>query len=147
MTSVCSFGLPRQVVSDKGSQFVSAEFEKFMKENGVKHLHSAPYYPSTNGLAERFVSHRNKPLRWKRGKVYVPSQQCLAEFLLMYCVTPHSATNASPSKLLMGRELRTHLDLLHPDCGCTVLEHQVSRRTNMTDTVVRETSMWVGVSW
>ena len=29
-----AFGLPRQVVSDNGPQFVSAEFEKFMKDNG-----------------------------------------------------------------------------------------------------------------
>ena len=42
-------------MSDNGPQFVSAEFEKFMKENGVKHFRSAPYHPSTNGLAERFV--------------------------------------------------------------------------------------------
>ncbi len=26
-----------------------------MKKNGIKHLTSAPYHPSTNGLAERFV--------------------------------------------------------------------------------------------
>ena len=56
--NVCSFGLPQQVVSENGPLFVSAEFKKFMKENGVKRLHSALiYHPSTNGLAERFVSH------------------------------------------------------------------------------------------
>ena len=58
----------------------------------------------------------------------VPSQQCLAEFLLTYQVTPHSTTNESLSKLLMGRELRTYLDLLHPDCGSTVLEHQSQQK-------------------
>ena len=26
-----------------------------MKVNGIKHIRSAPYHPSTNGLAERFV--------------------------------------------------------------------------------------------
>ena len=117
------FGLPQQVVSDNGPQFISAEFERFMKENGVKHVRSAPYHPSTNGLAERFVQSFKQALKTgeRRG---VPSQQCLAEFLLAYRVTPHSTTNESPSKLLMGRQLRTRLDLLHPDCGSTVMEHQ-----------------------
>ena len=26
-----------------------------MKRNGIKHIRSAPYHPSTNGTAERFV--------------------------------------------------------------------------------------------
>ena len=30
------FGLPEQ--SDNGSQFVSAEFEEFLKRNGVRHI-------------------------------------------------------------------------------------------------------------
>ena len=31
------FGLPQQLVNDNGPQFISVEFEKFLKENGVKH--------------------------------------------------------------------------------------------------------------
>ena len=102
------FGLPQQLVSDNGPQFISAKFEKFMKESGVKHVRSAPYYPSTNGLAERFVQLFKQALKVGKRKG-VPSQQCLAEFLLMYRVTPHSSTNESPSKLLMGRQLAEDL--------------------------------------
>ena len=47
--------LPEQLVSDNSPQLVSDEFQKFLKKNRVKHLHSAPYHPSSNGLAERFV--------------------------------------------------------------------------------------------
>ena len=50
-----SYGLPEQLVSDNGPQFVAEEFEYFLKSNGVKHIHSAPYHPSSNGLAEWFV--------------------------------------------------------------------------------------------
>lgn len=48
-------GVPSQLVSDNGPQFMSAEFSKFIALNGIKHITSAPYHPSTNGLAERFV--------------------------------------------------------------------------------------------
>ena len=48
-------GLPLQMVSDNGPQFVSEEFAKFMKSNGIHHIRSAPYHAATNGLAERMV--------------------------------------------------------------------------------------------
>ena len=49
------YGLPEQLVSDNGPQFTSEDFAYFMKANGIKHIRSAPYHPSSNGLAERFV--------------------------------------------------------------------------------------------
>ena len=47
------FGIPEQIVSDNGTQFVSDEFQAFVKFNGIRHITSAPYHPATNGLAER----------------------------------------------------------------------------------------------
>lgn len=51
----CRYGYPEQVVSDNEPQFTAEEFAIFMRSCGVKHARSAPYHPSTNGLAERFV--------------------------------------------------------------------------------------------
>ena len=48
-------GLPEICVSDNASCFTSEEFEVFMKKNGIKHVTSAPYHPSTNRYAERAV--------------------------------------------------------------------------------------------
>ena len=50
-----SYGLPEQVVSDNGPQFVSEEFRQFMRGNGIRHFQCAPYHPASNGLVERFV--------------------------------------------------------------------------------------------
>lgn len=38
----------------------------------------------------------------------------LARFLLGYRTTPHSATGVTPAEILIGRRLRTRLDILHP---------------------------------
>ena len=54
-TYFARYGLPEQLVSDNGPQFTSHEFETFIQQQGIKHIKSAPYHPSTNGLAERFV--------------------------------------------------------------------------------------------
>ena len=45
-------GLPKTIVSDNGLSLVSSEFKKFLQLNGICHITSAPYHPSTNGLAE-----------------------------------------------------------------------------------------------
>ncbi|CAG2213160.1 unnamed protein product [Mytilus edulis] len=61
-------GLPEQIVSDNGPQFVSAEFQTFTKMNGITHIKSAPYHPATNGLAERFVQTFKQSLKAMRGE-------------------------------------------------------------------------------
>lgn len=50
-----AYGLPKQIVSDNGPQFVSDEYTDLLKKNHIKGIRSAPYHPSTNGLAERFL--------------------------------------------------------------------------------------------
>ncbi|GFT69156.1 uncharacterized protein K02A2.6 [Trichonephila clavipes] len=54
--SFARFGLPRVLVSDNGSQFTSNEFQRFMHKNVVRHKTSAPFKPSSNGQAERYVA-------------------------------------------------------------------------------------------
>ena len=49
------YGIPQIMVSDNSTQFTSALFTQFCKGNGIHHKLSAPYHPSTNGEAERFV--------------------------------------------------------------------------------------------
>ena len=49
------FGIPMQLVSDNGPQFISNEFEQFMGMNGVKHIRCSAHHPCSNGGAERFV--------------------------------------------------------------------------------------------
>ena len=49
------FGLPENLVTDNGTQFTSAEFQKFLRDNDIQHTLTAPEYPATNSLAERYV--------------------------------------------------------------------------------------------
>ena len=45
-------------------------------------------------------------------------------FLLTYRVTAHATTDVAPSQLLMGRTLRTRLDLIHPRVKENVNDYQ-----------------------
>ena len=92
------YGLPRQVASDNGPQFTSAEFDHFLTSNGVKHLPTSPYHPSSNGAAERMVQTVKRAVQagLQRGDSL---ERSLATFLLSYQVTPHTTTGVSPSSL------------------------------------------------
>ena len=55
MKTFSSLGLPQILVTDNGPTFSSQEFACFIKANGIKHVTSIPYHPSSNGLAEKAI--------------------------------------------------------------------------------------------
>ena len=114
-------GLPVNIVSDNGPAFISEEFKEFCKLNGISHTFTAPYHPSSNGLAERAVQTFKG-----RIKKMNPSnlRKSLDRFLLNYRTTCHSTTHQTPSSLLMGREVLTGLDLLKPNLRNKVEQQQ-----------------------
>ena len=122
-------GLPQQLVTDNGPQFVSGEFATFMKMNGIKHIRCAPYHPSSNGAAERFVQTFKKAMKAGQGSAF-PLSQRVSNFLLTYRTTPHATTNETPSQLLMGRKIRTRLDLLRPDGERHVSSKQAQQKAD-----------------
>ena len=46
-TLFSTHGIPESIVSDNGSPFTSAEMKKFLTANGVRHITSSPYHPSS----------------------------------------------------------------------------------------------------
>ncbi|PFX16881.1 Uncharacterized protein K02A2.6 [Stylophora pistillata] len=54
-------GLPEEIVSDNGPQFIAQEFKDFLRYNHVKQILSAPYHPASNGEAERAYKNKRQP--------------------------------------------------------------------------------------
>ena len=99
-------GLPEELVTDNGPQFVAEDFAMFAKLNGIKHIRCAPYHPASNGLAERFVQSLKMALK---ASVHDGGslQRRVLNFLLNYRSTPHATTGVSPSSLFLHRQIRT----------------------------------------
>ena len=51
-TSFAIHGIPKRLVLDNGTFFMSSEFRTFCKSQGIIHTKSAPYHPSSTGLDE-----------------------------------------------------------------------------------------------
>jgi hypothetical protein len=121
------YGLPKVVVSDNGPQLTSAEMERFLRQNGVKHSFSPPYHPATNGAAERCVQTVKNVLK-KYLLESVGGDQALQNFLLSYRVTPHGTTNRSPAEMFLRRSPRTRFSMLKPDVTDIVREKQTAQK-------------------
>lgn len=108
------FGMPETLVSDNGTQFTSAEFAEFCTQNGIDQVRSPPYHPQSNGQAERFVDTFKRTLLKLKGEGTL--KENLETFLLSYRSTPNAALaeTKTPAEALMGRRLRTPLDLMRP---------------------------------
>ena len=112
LTIFARVGLPEEILSDGGPQFVSQVMELVLQTLGIKHSVSTPYHPQTNGLCERVngtiksliqkVATSN-PSAWDR---YLP---CV---LFAYREIPQETTQFSPFELVYGRLPRGPLSLV-----------------------------------
>ena len=96
-------GIPEMFVSDNGPQYASGEFARFASRYNFLHITSSPYFPQSNGCAERAVQTIKKRLK-DSDDPYLT--------LLIYRSTPLPWCSLSPSQLLMGRRLRANLPLV-----------------------------------
>jgi len=119
-------GLPDMVVSDNGSVFTSKEFTDFIT-NGITHVKSSPYHLSTNGLAEHAVQ------TFKAGMKKLTEgtlESKLSHFLFHYQLIPQATTGHSPAELLLGRCIKSRLDLLQPNVKAKVTQNLQRQKFN-----------------
>ena len=139
LTAIFSrFGLPDMIVSDNGPTFTSEEFQAFLTRNCIVHRTTAPYMPSSNGLAERAV----KELKVRLSKVSTSQvSERISKWLFCYRTTVHATTGETPSRLLLGYQPVTRLDHLKPSLESKVrvkqsvlVEHHKKRHTTVRPT-------------
>ena len=116
------FGIPEEILSDNGSNFVAQLSEQFLN-----HIKTSPFHPQTNGMLERSHQTMKKTLD-KLGS----STKNWDEFL---APTPHAALGMSPFQLLFGREARTPVSALREEIehGTKVPKPNRIQRRSMTE--------------
>ena len=96
-------GVPREVVSDNGPQYLS-NYDEFCNEWGIQHTTSSPRHPQSNGFIERQIRYI-KPII----KKCLKSNGDINLALLNIRATLLDATLPSPAELMFGRPIPTAL--------------------------------------
>lgn len=109
------FGVPKQLLSDRGPEFESTLFTELCRSMGVEKLRTTSFKASTNGAVERFHATINSML----AKVVQEDQrnwdECVPMVLAAYRASRHESTGMSPNFIVFGRENRAPIDLILPD--------------------------------
>jgi hypothetical protein len=118
-----SHSVPETLRTDNGPQFVSQEMEEFLREYGVNHVTSTPYWPQANGEVER----QNRTLL-KAIKIAHEKRENLtrsiSKFLLAYRSTPHTTTGVAPAEMLFKHRYRTKI----PDITQSPIDEEIQDR-------------------
>ena len=105
-------GIPREILTDQGTNFTAALLQELYKMLGVKAIKTTPYHPQTDGLVERF----NQTLKQMLRKVIDAEgrdwDQLIPYTLFAYREVPQVSTGFSPFELVYGRDIRGPLDIL-----------------------------------
>ena len=120
------FGLPKVMVTDNGSCFTSSDFAEFARRNQIRHLRTAPYHPSSNGLAERAVQTFKLGMKKQTNGTL---QTKLSRFLFHYRLTPNATTGVAPAELMLKRQPRSHLDSIMPNMKGNITQQQEKQKT------------------
>ncbi|KAK3931455.1 Retrovirus-related Pol polyprotein from transposon 297 [Frankliniella fusca] len=106
------------IVADNEPPFKSAERTQFCVSRNIVLLHSPPYHPPSNVIAERAVQTAKKALRKMllegTSDTKVQLVQNVITFLQTYRNTPCSITGISPSQLMVAFKPKTVLNSINP---------------------------------
>ena len=99
-------GIPEEVLTDQGTQFMSECMQEVSRLLSIKGLTSTPYHPICNGLVEKWNGTlksmikrlcQDQPKQWHR---------LINPVLFAYREVPQESTGFSPFQLLYGRSVR-----------------------------------------
>ncbi|VFQ72064.1 unnamed protein product [Cuscuta campestris] len=111
---LCRFVVPKQIISDNGTQFEEAEFQDFLKTWGIQHTKVSVAYPQANGQVEnvnRTIIDGIKKKLLSEGTKWVDE---LPRILWTYRTTPMRATGDTPFGLAYGFEARAPAEVVIP---------------------------------
>ncbi|GFT89899.1 retrovirus-related Pol polyprotein from transposon 412 [Trichonephila clavipes] len=106
---ISRYGVPLQLHSDQGRNFVSAVLKGVCELLGIDKTKTTPLHPQSDGMVERFNRTILNNLSLMVSKNQQDWDQKVPLFLLAYRSAVHETTGYSPSQMLFGRDFRLPL--------------------------------------
>ena len=102
---VCRHGVPQELLSDRGSNFLSELILEMCSILGIQKVNTSGYHPHTDGLVEKFNSTLISMISKSSESGRVEWDQQLPLLLFAYRSTVQEFTKESPFFRLYGRDL------------------------------------------
>jgi hypothetical protein len=103
-------GVPRTIVSDRGTQFVARFWEQLHESLGTKLIHSSSYHPQTDGQTEQVNQIVEDMLRASIMHFDKSWDKCLSLAEFSYNNSYQASLKMAPFEALYGRRCRTPLN-------------------------------------
>jgi len=108
------FGVPEQIITDKGTAFTSAQWQRTMKKWGINHTPTTAANPQANGQVERFNQTLVRMLRKRLGVKKNKWDDLLQWMLMDYRATIQATMEHTPASLLFGYRMRLPIEGKYP---------------------------------
>ncbi|KAK3732350.1 hypothetical protein QZH41_000535 [Actinostola sp. cb2023] len=108
----CRVGIPKELVSDQGSNFIGKLMTQLYEQLGIAKIKTSVYHPQANGLVERFNGTLKAMLKKFAGEHVQTWDKYLPYLLFAYREVPTESTGYSPFELLYGRMVRGPLAVI-----------------------------------
>lgn len=105
-------GVPREMLTDMGSQFTSSLMTEVSRLISLKQWTTTPYHPSCNGLVERFNGTLKIILKRLCSEKPKDWDKYLSAVLFAYREVPQESLGYSPFELVYGRVVRGPISIL-----------------------------------
>ena len=105
-------GVPEEILSDLGTQFVSECMKEVTRLLSIKQLTTTPYHPMCNGLTEKFNGTMKSMLKRLCSEQPRQWHRYINPLLFAYREVPQESTGFSPFELLYGRAVRGPMFIL-----------------------------------
>nr|GFB44224.1 reverse transcriptase domain-containing protein [Tanacetum cinerariifolium] len=112
-TSIYSFGTPRAIISDRGTQFCNDQFGKVMLKYGVTHRLAIAYHPQTSGLVEVLNRGLKRILEMTVGENRASWSDKLDDALWAFRAAFKTPIECTPYKLVYGKACHLPIELEH----------------------------------
>ncbi|XP_037804895.1 uncharacterized protein LOC119599226 [Penaeus monodon] len=106
-------GIPKEMLSDRGTQFKSDLMAEINRLLSIKALFTSPYHACCNGTVERFHAVLKSMLKKLCGERPQDWDRYIPSVLFAYREVPNDTLKFSPFELLYGRKVRGPLSILH----------------------------------
>ena len=131
---ICRWGAPKQIHSDRGSNFESAIVRELCYSLGIKKSRTTAYHPQGNGVVERTNRTLKSLLQAFTNTENTRSWDLnLPQCLFAYRAGIHSSTRHTPHFMTTGREMRLPIELSATSqvIGLTSFEYIIQLRERL----------------